>query len=531
MASVRETFIELMRDLELTTVFGNPGSTEENFLEHFPSDFRYILALQEASVLSIADGYAQATRKPAFVNVHTAPGLGNAMGNLVTASMNKTPLIVTAGQQTREMLLMEPWLSNVDAANFPRPHVKWSYEPSRPQDAPAALMRAYAAAIQPPQGPVFLSLPLDDWAKEALPKPPVRTLATRVAPDPDRLADLAKALDTSRNPALLMGADIDRAGAWDLAVALAERTGATVFAPPASERASFPEDHPQFAGPLPFAIAPLAERLRGHDLVVVIGAPVFRYYPYVPGDYLPQGTRLVQITDDPEEAARAPVGDALVADAGLALRQLLDQVTAGKRIAPRHDHAAPAPSPSSPMTAEDLFASVAKVQPDDMVIVEESPSNLPMLHRHLPIRRPHSFFTMASGGLGFGLPASIGVALGEKATGRHRPVLSVIGDGSFHYSIQSLATAAHEKARLTILVPRNEEYAILKAFANQQHTPGVPGLDLPPFDIGKLATGYGCRFERGTTPDDVADLVRASFEHDGTTVIEVPIDKTVPALL
>ncbi|MBE7201421.1 MAG: benzoylformate decarboxylase, partial [Parafilimonas terrae] len=160
MPTVRETFYDVMRDLGLTTVFGNPGSTEENFLERFPSDFRYVLALQEASVIGIADGYAQATGKPAFVNLHTAPGLGNALGNIATASMNKTPLIVTAGQQTREMMLMEPWLSNVDATNFPRPHVKWSYEPVRPQDVPAALMRAYATAVQPPQGPVFLSLPL-----------------------------------------------------------------------------------------------------------------------------------------------------------------------------------------------------------------------------------------------------------------------------------------------------------------------------------------------------------------------------------
>lgn len=135
---------------------------------------------------------------------------------------------------------MEPWLSNVDAASFPRPHVKWSYEPVRPPDAPAALIRAYAAAIQPPQGPVFLSLPPDDWARQALPKPPVRTLAMHVAPDPDRLAELAKALDAARNPTLLMGSDIDRAGAWDLAVALTERIGATFFAPPGSERASFP---------------------------------------------------------------------------------------------------------------------------------------------------------------------------------------------------------------------------------------------------------------------------------------------------
>ena len=139
-STVRTVTHDLLRELGLTTFFGNPGSTEETFLKDFPSDFTYHLALQEASAIAIADGYAQATGKPAIVNVHTAAGLGNAMGNLITASLNKTPLIITAGQQTREMLLMEPWLTNVDSTMLPRPWVKWAYEPARPEDVPAAFM-------------------------------------------------------------------------------------------------------------------------------------------------------------------------------------------------------------------------------------------------------------------------------------------------------------------------------------------------------------------------------------------------------
>jgi benzoylformate decarboxylase len=166
--TVRDATRSLMRKLGSTTVFGNPGSTEETFLTDFPDDFRFVLALQEASVVGIADGYAQATRRPALVNIHTAAGLGNALGNLMTAYLNHTPLIVTAGQQTREMLLMEPLLSNIEPKIFPRPWVKWAYQPVRAHDAPAALMRAFAAAVQPPAGPVFLSLPLDDWDVPAL---------------------------------------------------------------------------------------------------------------------------------------------------------------------------------------------------------------------------------------------------------------------------------------------------------------------------------------------------------------------------
>jgi benzoylformate decarboxylase len=177
METVRDVTYQLLREFGLTTIFGNVGSTEETFLKNFPSDFRYILALQEASVIGIADGYAQATRRPALVNLHTGAGLGNAMGNLITAFQNKTPLIVTAGQQTREMLLMEAWLTNVESTMLPRPWVKWAYEPVRAEDIPAAFMRAIAVALQPPSGPVFLSLPLDDWEKPCKGPAVVRSVA------------------------------------------------------------------------------------------------------------------------------------------------------------------------------------------------------------------------------------------------------------------------------------------------------------------------------------------------------------------
>src|SRR5580658_3294116 len=205
MQGVRDVTYQFLREVGLTTVFGNVGSTEETFLKNFPSDFRYVLALQEASVIAIADGFAQATGRPALVNVHTGAGLGNAMGNLLTAFQNKTPLIVTAGQQTRQMLLLEPWLTNVDATMLPRPWVKWAYEPVRPQDVPAAFMRAIATALQPPSGPVFLSLPLDDWEKPCEGPAVVRSVATRIAPDPARLGEFANAIRQASSPVLIYG--------------------------------------------------------------------------------------------------------------------------------------------------------------------------------------------------------------------------------------------------------------------------------------------------------------------------------------
>lgn len=532
--NVRAATYDLMRKLGLTTVFGNPGSTEETFLKDFPQDFTYVLALQEASALAIADAYAQATDTVAFVNLHTAPGLGNALGNLVNTRMSKTPMILTTGQQAREMLLMEPWLTNVEAPTFPKPHVKWSYETSHAQETPAALMRAYAAAVQPPQGPVYLSLPLNDWAKESLGPAVVRTVCTRVAPDPERIATFGEALNGAKRPALIIGPDVERANAWHDAIRLAELVGGAVFAPPAPERASFPEDHPLFAGGLPFGIAPLSKKLEGFDVVLVIGAPVFRYYPYIPGPYLPDGCRLLHITNDPEEAARAPVGESLVGDAGLAIQSLLKTVKPTSREpyqVEKQPMPAAATNGSKKMPVDAMYAAVARVRATDDVIVEESPSNLATLHKYLPVRAPKGFFTMASGGLGFGLPASVGVALGERTSKRDRPVLAFIGDGSFQYSVQSLWTAARHRTRQVVIVPVNEEYAILKAFAKQEDTPGVPGLDVPDIDITGLAAAYGCKTSRAETPDDLSDQVKQALANDGPTVIAAVIDPAVPALL
>ncbi|MGI4790055.1 MAG: benzoylformate decarboxylase [Janthinobacterium lividum] len=531
MATIREETYRLMRSLGLTTVFGNPGSTEETFLENFPSDFNYILGLQEATVMAMADGYAQATGKPAFVNLHTAPGVGNSIGNLLGAWHNKTPLIVTAGQQTREMLLLEPWLTNIDATELPKPYVKWSYEPARAEDVPAALMRAFAAALQPPSGPVFLSIPMDDWDKESERETPTRQISTRVAPDPETLAEAASALSAAQNPVLIFGPGVDRSNGWEFAVTLAEKLRAPVYGTPAAERAGFPENHPQFQGALPFAIKPLGDKLAGHDVALVVGAPVFRYYPYVPGEYLPSGLRLIHITDDPGEAARAPVGDSILGDPALALASLTGMVSPSGRSLPEPMPKQPTPEAATPITPDYLFYALAQARPENAVLVQESPSNMKPLHSRLPSTHPASYFSMASGGLGFGLPASVGIALAERDTGRNRPVIAVIGDGSFLYSVQSLWTAAQHNLPLLVVVPQNTEYAILKSFAEFGETPGVPGLDLPGLDLVSIAQGFGCVAKRVDNPEEVTAAVKEALASGKPTVLVVPTTSEVPPLL
>ncbi|MFD7736733.1 benzoylformate decarboxylase [Streptomyces sp. MJM8645] len=524
-STVRTVTYDLLRTLGLTTVFGNPGSTEEPFLQDFPADFGYVLALQEASALAMADAFAQVTGRPALVNLHSSAGTGNALGNLVAAHHGNTPLIVTAGQQHRELVIGEPYLGNREATQLPKPWVKWSYEPACAEDVPEAFMRAYAQALQPPAGPVYLSIPMDDWKRPLSGFTRVRTVSERVAPDPGRLRAFAERITASRRPALVFGPEVDRSGGWDAAVALAERLRAAVYGAPLGDRVSFPEDHPLFAGPLGMSVKTISDRLAGHDLVVVIGAEVFRYYPYVPGDYLPPGTGLLQITGDPEAAAAARVGDSLLGDPRRAIELLLDLVEEGSaRTAPEpmpRPRVLPS-APDRPLTPPEVYAALSRVRPPDAVIVNESTSTMAQQLEWLPTTRSGSFFATASGGIGWAVPAAVGVALADRDRGTRRPVVGLIGDGSFQYSVQALYTAARHRLPIVYVVMRNHEYSILKSFALLEDTPGVPGLDLPGLDVASVARGFGCHAVDVETTEDLEREFTAALTADTPTVIVVP---------
>src|SRR3954452_11216212 len=353
MPTVKEAPFDLLRRHGITTMFGNPGSTELPMLADYPDDFRYVLGLQEAVVVGMADGFAQASGKTGFVNLHTAPGMGNAMGGIFNAQANHSPLVITAGQQARSLMTLQANLTNRDATRMPHPLVKWSYEPPRAEDVPHAIARAAHLAALPPRGPGFVSIPLDDWDVEvdadAAGHAIGRRVVGRAAPDPDAVRELAERLSSASNPLLVVGPELDAAGGTDAAVTLAERQRMAVWATPApgGGRIGFPEDHPNFLNILPPAIGPLSDTVKGHDLVIVAGSQVFPYYPNIPGALLPEGTELVAITNDPDEAARAPMGDAIVADPGLTLAALAELAGEAGRAAPP-----PRPAPGAPAEVE-----------------------------------------------------------------------------------------------------------------------------------------------------------------------------------
>ncbi len=220
--TVREASFRLFRDFGMTTIFGNPGSTELPMFRNFPNDFRYVLALQEAVAVGMADGFAQATRNAALVNLHSAVGVGHALGNIFTAYRNRAPIVIVAGQQARSILPYQPFLFAEQATEFPKPYVKWSCEPARAQDVPAAIARAYHIAMQPPAGPTFVSVPIDDWDQPCEPLE-VRRVTRQLTGDAAALAEVADALRGAKRPALIVGAEVARDDAWDEVIALAER--------------------------------------------------------------------------------------------------------------------------------------------------------------------------------------------------------------------------------------------------------------------------------------------------------------------
>ncbi|MBB4687962.1 benzoylformate decarboxylase [Amycolatopsis jiangsuensis] len=518
--TVRDATRELLRNLGLTTVFGNPGTTEIAFLTEWPDDFHYVLGLQESAVVAMADGYAQATRRPVLVNLHSAGGVGHSLGHVFTAYRNRTPLIVLAGQQTRSLLPDEPFLGAVEAANFPKPYVKWSVEPARAQDVPAAIAHAHHVATQAPQGPVFVSVPVDDWDAEATMPLPAGHRVPGFAPDPDALAELVTALDEARRPALVVGASVDQDGAVPDVVALAEKLGAGVWAAPMSARCSFPEDHELFLGFLQPERIAVAEALRDHDLVVVLGAPAFTYHVYrgEPDRALPP---LYLVSDDEQVLARAGEGTGIRSTPGHAVRALTERVAVGERTATGRPAPADAPAETTPISPAFAYSVVAELLPENGIVVEETPSHRNVLHEQLPITATDTgFLTVASGTLGYGLPAAVGAALGRP----DRKVVAVLGDGSSMYCVQALWTAAQQHVPVTFVVLDNEQYAAVRILGETAGGRKVPGTALGGIDFTTLAQSMGCSARTVKEAAELRPALAAALAEEGPSLVHVKVD-------
>jgi len=519
--TVRSAVLDLLREFGMTSIFGNPGSTELPLYLHFPDDFRYVLGLQESVVVGMADGYAQAVRNAAFVNLHSAAGVGHAMGSIFTAYKNRTPLVITAGQQARAILPYDPFLHSAQATELPKPYVKWSCEPARAEDVPHAIARGYYLAMQPPRGPVLISIPADDWARPC-DNVAMRMVSTELRAEPRVLDEIGNALDRAARPAFVVGAAVDRDDAWDEVVALAERYNAAVWAAPMSGRAGFPEDHRLFAGFLPAMRERIVQLLAGCDVVFALGAPAFTYHVEGVGPHLPSGARLVQLTDDPATAAWAPVGTAAVGSIRLSVLDLLARPAPPARAAPPKSVQRSSVAASAPLSVAYVLQTLAELRDPDSIIVEEAPSSRAPMHDHLPILESETFYTMCSGGLGYGLPAAVGVALAKPG----KKVIGLVGDGSAMYSIQALWTAAQFALPITFVILKNRRYAALQEFAPTfgfSPNDELPGTDLPGIDFVALARAQGCDAVTVSWAQDLRGSLASALESTKPMLVEVDV--------
>ncbi|MGN6581598.1 MAG: benzoylformate decarboxylase [Bordetella sp.] len=525
--TVRDAVVDFARRVGMTSIFANPGSTELPMFRDFPADFRYVLGLQEAVVVGMADGYAQSIGNAALINLHSAAGVGNAMGNIFTAFRNRTPLVVTAGQQARSILPFDPFLAATQATELPKPYVKWSIEPARAQDVPLAIARAYAIAMQEPRGPVFVSIPADDWDQPS-DRVPEREVAHVMRPDPMMLDRIGALLDASERPAFVVGGGVDRAGAAHEIVELAERHSARVYVAPMTGRCSFPERHRLFAGFLPARRARIVELLAGHDAIFVAGAPAFTYHVEGNGPHIPVDAKLCQLVDDPNVASWTPQGIVAVGNVRLGVQDLLARPAPPMRELPAPRAMPPRampPAHGERMSVAFALQTLADVRDPDGMVVEEAPGSRAEMQRYLPIARAGAFLTMDSGGLGYGMPAAVGVALAQPG----RRVIGLIGDGSSMYSIQAVWSAAQMKLPITFVILNNTRYAALQDFAPVfGFAPGetVQGTDLPGLDFVTIAAGMGCPGERVSDASRLADVLRRGLSRGidgGPVLIEIVV--------
>ncbi|HXO68373.1 MAG TPA: thiamine pyrophosphate-dependent enzyme [Bradyrhizobium sp.] len=546
----RSAFLALLKDEGITHLFGNPGTTElpiMHALKEHP-DLTYVMAMQESLVVAIADGFSRASGRLVACNVHVAPGLGNAMGSLYNAKFTGTPMILTAGQQEQGHGLTEPVLYD-PLVRIAEPLVKWAVEVTRLEDLPRIVRRAAKVAMTPPTGPVFISLPGDILNSEAgLELGRATRVDTRVKPSDESLDALVQRILRAERPVIVVGDEIVKSDALHEAAAFAEALGCPAWQQTAPYGAHFLSESPCYMGSLPRVQPQVREILVPHDLMIVLGSDPLRMSVYSEVDPLPAGLPMVQIgLVDWDLAKNYPAEIALKADVRETLRALIPALKAAgggaldtraksgiaamasknwtakrarlvEQISTKRD--------ASPIDPDWLALQVVEAMPQNAILVDEGLTSSRYISALRPHRDRYGYHGLASGGIGWGLPASVGVTLANP----DRPVVCYSGDGSAMYSIQALWTAAHHKLPLTVVIVNNGGYRIIKqrllAFHKDDHFVGMDFVD-PPVDFCGLAKALGLEAIRITKAEEVASALASAFGRPGAKLIEVMVDGSV----
>lgn len=540
----REAFIKLLLDEGITHLFGNPGTTELAIMEVVPQfpELKYVLGLQESIVVGMADGYARASNKMAAVNLHCAPGLGHAMGAIYSAKFSGSPLLITAGQYEVGYGLQEPLLYD-DLVAIAKPLVKWSFEVNRIEDLPRVVRRAAKIAMTPPMGPVFISLPgsvLDEEAEIDFGFPTRIDAATR--PNDEALNELADRLLAATQPVMIAGREIANADAFAEATELAELLGAAVYQESVPYNSRYPVTHPTCMGDLTRNQKKIRQTLEQYDFLLCLGADLLRMSPKSDVEPLPPGLPVMHITErewelgknySTEYAVRADVKETLRALLPILRTKRSDayKAQATKRIQEistrnwsvncaklRADVQSAATA--QPIDQRYLIKQLVDVLPENVIIVDETLTAAPAISAMYPARDPNAFYSLASGGLGFGMPGAVGVSLAQP----DRPVVATIGDGSSMYGIQALWTAAHLKLPITYVIINNRSYRIIKErLLAMRGTDAFVAMDMndPAIDFVGVAKGLGLDAHRVTDPASISDVLKAAIASGKPTLVEV----------
>jgi benzoylformate decarboxylase len=551
----RSAFIALMKDEGITHLFGNPGTTELPIMHALVDhpDMTFVLALHEALVVSMADGFSRASGRLTACNVHVAPGLGNAMGSLFNAAFTSTPLILTAGQQEQGFGLMEPNLYG-PLVQMAEPLVKWAVEVNRLADLPRIIRRAAKIATTPPTGPVFISLPGDILNQEdAIDLGQSARIVTRNVPAAEPIGQLADLILAAERPVLVCGDELVRSDALKEAGLLAETLGAPAYQSSSSYGAHFLSEHPCYIGALPKLQKVTRQILEPHDLMIVLGSDVLRMAVYSPEDPMPAGLKHVQIglddremgknyaptlalSADPRETIRALI-PVLEAKGGAALKARAKAGTAAlatrnwtekrKALAAKIETAgAVAEGTADTINPDWLTLKLVDALPRDAMLVFESLTTGRHTTDLFAYRDRFAYHGLASGGIGFSIPSSIGMSLAQPG----RRVVTYVGDGSAMYSIQALWTAAHLKLPITFVICSNGGYRIIKqrllAFHGNRNFNGM-SFEKPEIDYAAMAASMGVTSERITKAEAFEPAMARALRHDGPVLLDVVVDGRV----
>ncbi|MFF5989477.1 thiamine pyrophosphate-dependent enzyme [Prauserella flavalba] len=502
MPTVKDAFFDVLRDLGMTRIFSNPGSTEVDLLVDLPADIEFVLGLHEGAVVGMATGWAIGSGRPALALLHTTAGLGNAVGALATARENRAPLVVVVGQQDRRHLAAEPFLTG-QLEGLAGSYPVWTTTPVRASDVPSLVARAYHEA-RVRRGPALVVVPMDDWQVDAdesrsWTAPRSMTLASGV--DEDACQELATALDRASSPVVVAGARADDSRCWAALTRLAERLRLPVWQEAFGARAGFPQTSAHFAGHLPANRSDVRAALAEHDFVLVVGAPSLRQYRYEPGPFFGDGVEVAVVSDDPADLTHSTADLAIVTPLGGFLDRLADLVgerPSGTAVLPETQPLRTRWRPGETLLAQHVFGALAERLAPETILVEESPSTRLDLQKHVPASRPLGFLSAAMGGLGFAFPAAIGVKMAQP----HRPVVAVVGDGSSLYGIQALWSAQRYGLGVLFVVLSNGGYAIMNHLA-QEAGGKAPWPDFADVNVAGLATALGCPAKRVTSYEEM----------------------------